>query len=456
MVFTRKTPLWGLDQNGQEVHIPVLGVTGKWKSGKSLFLGSIAPGAFDDGKSRTKYYDFELSATSYQGLGMEYVDVPGRMRELNGVDEYKPIDVFRWWRNELLAIPAGAYDVLAVDPITDIESGMVEYVLSLYQQYGFKDKDKFKAMGGVFWGAVNDHWKRFLADIASRCRTFAFSTHMRKVWVGDKPTNQDTPKGKTTLTELANLYLWLERGPDEKGVEHPTPRCRQLLKDRVCFTAIDPQTYQPIIVPYLPPAFDNCTPNRIRQYIAAPANYAALKENERVSPILLTEAERQQNELAIAEARQKAEEAALERTRRQQELLALQQSPAAVQAAAAVADNIVRASKSILDAAAEVRSEKKDPASPAPSAVSDDEVPFDIPAEPPVVVEGGMPRPGYCRPEQAALLVQLKQRLNLPLERWEAGIAKRTGGSTNVLDLTEAQAAEVIKLFRDAAEKAGV
>ena len=459
VAFSRTTPLWGVDQNGSEVHIPVLGVTGKFSSGKTLFIASIAPGKFDDGKARTKYYDFELSATSYQGLGMEYVDATSAMRKEFGVGEYKPVDMFRWWRNEVLSIPAGMYDVLAVDPITDIEAGMVDYVLSLHAQYGFKDRDKFKSMGGVFWGAVNDHWKRFLADLASRCKTFAFSAHMRKVWSGDKPTDKDTPKGKTTLTELANLYLWLERSPDNTGAIRQLPRCRQLLKDRLSFTSIDPQTFTPIIRPYLPPAFDDCTPNRIRQYIAEPANYAKLADGERIVPVLMTESERQQNELAIAEARMKAEEAALERTRRQQELLALQQSPAAVQAATTIADNVVRASQSLIEAAKADVSAKPE-AESAAVAVAErprEAAPWESP-EPEVVVESTGARPGYCTPEQAALLVELKQRLGhrMPIDKFESGIARRTGGSPNVMDLTTEQAAEIIKIFREAAEKAGV
>ena len=421
--------IWGVDQNGTPVHIKVLGVTGKHQAGKTLFVMSIAPGANEEtGKPRTKLYDFELSAASYHGLGAEIVDVPGVMRQNFGQHEYTAIDTFRWWQQDVLAIQPGQYDVIGVDPITDIESGLVDFVASQYKQYGFSSKDKFMATGGIFWSRVKEYWKRLLADLASRCHTFAFTSHLRKDWIHGRPTTKDKPGGKITLMELASLYLWLEREPDEQGRVPAVPRCKLKLKDRVDYTTVE--NGEPVIRPYLPPAFDNCTPKTIRNYIAKPADYKKLRVNERVRRESLSEEDRLDIERQIAEAKAAAEQAALERLQRQkelQEMAAKQQeqvppSPDQSQQIAAEHDKV---------AAEHEKAEAETGTQPEASTTPH--------------VSGGEPLDnGKCTPDQAAQLVVLKQKLGIDMARWEAGIAKRTGGSTNVLDLSAEDADDLI------------
>jgi len=402
---TEKTGVWGVNSHGEEVTIPVLGVTGKFQSGKTLFCLSIAPGG-----NRTRCYDFELSAAGYRGLGYDYVDVPAEMRKQWGEKEYKPIDMFRWWRQDILAIEPGKYEVIAVDPITDIESGIVDYVTADYASYGFSSSKAFVATGGIFWKAVKEFQKRLLADLASRCEVFAFTSHLRRDWVNGKPTRKEKPGGKVTLMELASLYLWLEREPDEHGKVPAKPNCRMKLKDRVSYTSFDPETMEPVIAPYLPPAFKECTPNQIRSYLAKPADYAKLKPNERVKPDdPPSEIERLELEREIADAKAKAEETALERLQRQAELKAMQGNGNGGQP-----DNVDQSRT-------EKQTTKPEP-EPEPSA----------------------PQPEKCSDEQVVRLVELKDAMELTLPQFQKGIARHTGGSTNPADLTAEQATEII------------
>ena len=74
------TDMW---PNG--VQIPIIGVSGEYASGKTLFGLSLA--LDDDGKlaRKIRYYDAELSATNYvASLGVpddDYIDIHQRMRE---------------------------------------------------------------------------------------------------------------------------------------------------------------------------------------------------------------------------------------------------------------------------------------------------------------------------------------------------------------------------------------
>lgn len=424
-------PLWGLNSVGQEVPIRVLGVTGPHASGKTMFLASIAPGSFPGNGPRTRYYDVELSAASYRGFGMHYVDVQEEMRSMYKNAKFTPKALYEWWRSDVLKIEPGQYDVIAVDPANDLDSGLVDYVLSRHNDYGFKSADSFEKAGGIFWARVQEELKSLAADIASRCQTFAFSNHIREVFGKDgKPTGKKEPRGKKALMELAALYMWLEREPKSDGTVPEKPRCTKLLKNRLSYTGYDPETFDPIVHPYLPPAFDDCTPNKIRSYIAKPADYGKLKKDERVVERQMSEDERLLVQREIAEAQAVASENALEQMRRRQELLEMQSTSQPLQASDVSRDMVAAAAsspavvESIADASADAVSQAT----------------TSTPAE--------TTRPGYATPVQIESLQQLRSTLGIPDEVWKKNIAAKTGGSGSVADLTEKQAEESIANLR--------
>lgn len=287
--------------------IEVLGVCGDYASGKTLFMLTIDP-------ARTIYFDLEKSGATYQGLGYHRIDFPAELQKKYGQEICTAKQTFEYWYEMAMNINPGEYSVMAVDPISDIEAGMTDWVKSKYKRYGFSSEDKFVAMGGAFWGAVKDEWKRILLNLSSRVQTFAFSVHMRKVWKFGKQTEKTEPKGKSTLKELSTLYLHLNRNPDKEGSVPLVPSAT-VVKDRLSrieVVKVEGEEAQVKIIPILPPRIKSATPDQIRQYIINPPSYENLKSFEKTPEKELSESEKLEIESQIAADRRAAEEAALE------------------------------------------------------------------------------------------------------------------------------------------------
>jgi hypothetical protein len=296
------------------IPIPIIGVTGEYSAGKTLFGLTIDP-------SRTLIYDTEKSAESYRSLSFERKDVPTqiledrRHRKLS--PDYKPVDTFLWWREHALCIPPGKYSVIVLDTASEIESGAVDWVRN-NPGYFNRTLAQYVKMSGLLWGDMKEFWKAILSDLASRCQTFVFTVHMGDVWVGDKPSGKRKPKGKSTLMELASLFLQMERKKDAKGNVPAVPSAL-VLKSRLAHTAIDPTTGEVRIDPVLPPRLPIATPCAIRQYMLAPPDYSKLTKAELAPEEQMTEDERAGMRLATAEAEAEREKLALEREERQRQ-----------------------------------------------------------------------------------------------------------------------------------------
>lgn len=288
--------------------IPVIGCCGEFASGKTHFLVSIDP-------KHTRIYDFEKSSESYAELGFERVDVPLQMsrRYPNG---YKPQQTFEWWRGHVRQIKPGQFRVIAIDPISDIESGLVEWVRNNPTFFGHTPAQYIR-MSGLMWGDVKELWKSLLADLASRCEVFAFSVHMGEAWSGDRPTGKRKPKGKSTLMELASLYLELERKPDTKG-NVPDKPSAIVRKSRLSVSVIDADG-EVISSPVLPPRLPVATPAAIRKYFVNLPDYSKLKPGELAPEQTMSEDDRAAVRLATAEAERETEQFRLEKIQRQQE-----------------------------------------------------------------------------------------------------------------------------------------
>lgn len=280
--------LWPNSPSGSPVQIEVFGATGDYRSGKTILGLSLAPGAHPaghpfEGKPRTLILDCEKSAGTYGGTGCFRIDVPQRMMQ-KMYDEknstgYLSIDVFEWFLGLIEKLREHEFDVIMVDPVTDLEAGLVDYVKKNHSRFGLTANQMAKA-GGLMWGAVKDYWKQLLLKLSTRCQTFYFTSHLRAVWSGDRPIpGKREPKGKETLMELASLYLWLERKADENG-KVPAQPAAKVLKERLADTSIIDGILQ--IVPLMPPRLPIATVQEIRGYIARPPDYGKLAEGEKV------------------------------------------------------------------------------------------------------------------------------------------------------------------------------
>src|ERR1035438_6087571 len=153
--------------------IEIIGVTGEYASGKTLFAVTIDP-------KNTRLYDTEKGSGSYEQLGINRVSVQDEMAKIkpNG---YKPFDVFVWFWNDIKQIPKGKYSVIGIDTISEIEDGLVEWV-DKNPGYFNHTAGQYMKMSGIKWGDVKTLWKSILSDLSSKCQTFVFCAHMSNVW----------------------------------------------------------------------------------------------------------------------------------------------------------------------------------------------------------------------------------------------------------------------------------
>lgn len=386
-------PLWPAN-----LKIEVVGLTGEYASGKTLFALTIDP-------ARTLCFDTEKSAGTYEGLGFTRVD-------LSKLSHLKPLQLFEQWHAAVKRIQPGQYRVIVLDTVSEIESGLADWVAEHPAEFGHT-KNQYDKMEGLFWGDVKEHWKRVLSDLASRCECFVFTAHLRNVWSGNKPTGQRAPKGKETLMELASLYLKLERKPDEKGRVPDKPSAR-VLKSRLARTSFDAATGEVQTQPILPPHLPEATPTAIRRYIEKPADYSHLKKGELLPEERMSDDERLAMQTTKAEAERDTEEAKL----RRMELMRL--------------------------AGAEQQAGLAKAAQPATAPASQ---PVSQLVAQPANDNGHITHPGKASVTQQSMLVALKQELGMSLDQFNAILARRDAKQPG--DLTHEQAAFIIEKLKE-------
>jgi DNA-binding protein Fis len=293
--------------------VPIIGITGEVYVGKTILALSLAPGVHakghpHEGQPRTLYIDFEQSGASYTGTGCKRLDAPAELRTLFGNRTMQPVDVFKWFRDLVGKIPADTYDCIVVDPITDVEDGLVDYVRANPTEFGYT-KDQFANASGLMWGAVKNLWKAILVDLSSKAHIFCFVSHMRMEFKDGRPTRKLVPKGKETLSEIAALYLQLSRDKSRDG-EKPNPPSAILLKERLAVTEINAQG-EVTVKRILPDRLPEATAKALRYYIAHPVGSRKAKPEELVQELVLSDDEKRILELEIEQAKADAAKAAL-------------------------------------------------------------------------------------------------------------------------------------------------
>lgn len=417
VVSQQPKPLW---PNGQKLEI--IGLTGEFASGKTLFGLTIAP-------AQTLVFDTEKSCGPYEQLGFTRVD-------LTKLSNLKPIELFEKWWAGIKQIPIGKYRVGMLDTVSEIESGLTDWVEQHPGEFGHT-KGQYDKMEGLFWGDVKELWKRILSDLASRFETFVFTSHLRNVWEGGRPTGKRAPKGKETLMELASLYLHMERKPDEKGRVADKPSAR-VLKTRLAHTMID-DAGEVVIRSILPPYLHEATPTAIRKYIEQPADYAKLKKHELLPEERLSDDQRLAMQAGMAEANRDAEQAKLSR------MELMRQAGLAQSAATLTVQRIESPAEPTTESAASALPEK--PTAHEMLAQSFEGINGGangeanhppIAAVDPATIKVSLP--------QISMLTALQQELGMSNEQLAAAAARR--GAATINDLTHDQAADMIEKMK--------
>lgn len=320
--------LWPNTPWGSPMEIEVFGATGEFSTGKTILGLSIAPGVHPAGhpfagQPRTLYLDLEKSGTSYAGTGCHRVDVPAEMSKALG-PKWTAKQVADWFNSVPSRIKPGQYDACVVDPINDIESGEVDIVKANPADYGYTKAQLDKSVP-LLMAAMKAHYKKLLMGFAGVFKCLYFTVHLRDEFKGGSPTGRREPRGKETLAELASLYLWLERLPDDKGKVSAIPSAI-VMKHRLSDTRVN-ESGELEVVELMPRRIPVATVQAIRQYIASPPNIEKPAAGETVIEKEVTEIELQRMRLATAEAQAQAaaQQAAL--VDRQMELAAIRRQP---------------------------------------------------------------------------------------------------------------------------------
>jgi len=390
-------PLWG------GTKIPIIGVSGEKGSGKTLFLSSIRP-------QSTLMIDLEDSSASYNIPFAKRISLYDEMAEKNITVIPKPLEMFIWFRDIITNVEPGLYDNLSADPLSDIESGLVDWVKENPAEFGHT-ANQYEKAAGILWGDVKSYWKILLGMVSAKFQTFSFSTHMGAVWKGSAPVpGKRKPKGKDTLMELASLYLLLERKPDANG-KVPEKPTAIVLKSRLAVTEIDKDgevSHHPILPPNLPVA----TPAAIRAYIKSPPNYKKLKKGELLAPEeVLSEDEKLLLQHEIAESEKETAEIQLSRLERMQDGAKAQAATRQKQATATAAVTLKE----------QVKPEAKPTPAPEPTPEAN----------------------GLVTPEKIATLEGQRDMLKIGAKMWLAIMRKRNPKLEDISELTAEEAEEL-------------
>lgn len=426
-------PLWP-----GNLKIEVIGLTGEYASGKTLFGLTIDP-------ANTLLFDTEKSAGCYENLGFTRVD-------LTKMANKKPIELYQAWATAVSKIQPGKYRVIALDTVSEIESGLCDWVADNPAQFGHT-KAQYDKMEGLYWGDVKEHWKRILSDLASRCETFVFTAHTANVWSGNKPTGQRKPKGKETLMELATLYLWLERKADDKG-RVPAKPSAKVIKHRLVKTVINEETGEIELFPMVPPRLPEATPAAIRKYIETPPDYKKLKAGELLQDEKMTEDERLILQTAKAEFERDAAQASLSRVELMraagQQQMAARAAVSQVMVGGAVGGVAGQAVQQPQTAPA-TQSQPTPTQAPWEGDAAQANTPEDNDQTPPTAqevlaqaIDSGNPL--LCTVAQRSQIIHLRDQLAMPDNSFMGILARRNAKDIN--QLTREQADSLIETFK--------
>lgn len=281
----KRGELWG-----EGIDIPLIVGTGDYGTGKTTFGISICPGP------ETLVFDNEGSSLPWKRqLNFDHVDMADELRKAHG-EKFTAQQRYLWWREEALKRgKTGKYRVLVVDPASELEDGLAEYIKTHVSEFGLTAAQLTQS-SGLFWGVMKSEWKKTLDLLRTYFETTYLTVHLRQKFIGNKPDPAGTlePKGKETLYELSSLFLWFEKN-DKTAC--PTAKVE---KSRLSKFVMNGDEFTPIAI--LPPQLPRATPKAIRDYIAAPPDYSKLSKAEKVREHVMSEDEKLRYNATIAVA----------------------------------------------------------------------------------------------------------------------------------------------------------
>jgi len=142
------------------------------------------------------------------------------------------------------------YGTIALDTFGQISSWVGE------DQF-VKEAGKVEKQSQIVWGHVRDRLRKNLIILGSKCDLLVLTAHQREY---PPASHKFSPRCNPVAIELTSISIRLERKPNEKL----------------------PSAEIGARLPFFPPKIENFTLEKLLQYIAAPADWDNLKNDEKV------------------------------------------------------------------------------------------------------------------------------------------------------------------------------
>lgn len=221
------------------LRLPIVVISGEFESGKTLAILTTGYPL-----ERTLLYDSEQGATTYSAQApFVRVDL---IEELNRKSpKWTDMEYYMAWKDHASKIKPDQFDVIGIDTIERLESGIADYVMQ--NPYPGRTKNQYMTMNAVYWNDVKDLLAREILALTSKCKMVIITAHMRDKWEDRKPTKQRERKGKETLSLLATLEIILQRKTGQLRPAAIVSKCRLDYGDLA-----DPKTIRPMFDKYMP------------------------------------------------------------------------------------------------------------------------------------------------------------------------------------------------------------
>lgn len=254
--------------------IPFIWAYGARGAGKSTLASMIHPAAPGE-RATTLYFDLEMGNTSRANqMAMQYCDLISLAAQMFP-DGYRPIQIFEIWWSIISQLPPGLFSITVIDPISELEEGLKEYVETNYSDFK-RGPGEYTKNRSAFWDDVKTLLKTILTDVATRVQTVVGISHLRVAWEGNRPSpsGRMEPKGLKVWEELASIALWLDRIPNQRAPRARVDKCRI---DRLNWSKQD-EFGTPEILPMLPPTMPVCDIPTIKRMMATPVTSFSQEE----------------------------------------------------------------------------------------------------------------------------------------------------------------------------------
>ncbi len=261
-IFPAAAGIAAVSEDGEQSENPLnfIDVTGAPGTGKTTF-GMRAIGRQKGlANNPIVVFDIEGGAKPYKNqFAIDIVDLDTSEKEQAWIKFDKAVS----------SMKKGQYALAIIDPIEDLESCLMDYVLANPKKFN-KTEGQYKTAAGVsglFWGDVKTEAKRALLLLSQKVQTVIMVRHTGAVYQGNKIVpGKLAPKGKDIITKLSSLSLWFVSAENGGAPSAFVKKSRLSWVDQEDVDDYGVAKTYPVMPNFIPIA----TPQAIRDYLTNP------------------------------------------------------------------------------------------------------------------------------------------------------------------------------------------